>query len=328
MIRTLYYAKNNRVQTEIEAGDFAIFLQNPQGLLWIDFENEPPERCEPILRETFKFHQLAIDDALQQSHVPKIDDWEKYLYIALHALSFETQPEISLASHELDIFLGDNYLVSHHDYPLAAVDRVRNRCLRDDRHLTDGPDHLVYLLADELAAEYLEIYERIDDTYDAIEDEIFQHPRSQTLEKILKLKRVVLKLRRSIAPQREVLNKLARDTYAVIDHRDRIFFRDVYDHLVRLFDINEGTRDQIDGALGTYLSVLNNRMNDVMKTLTIITTLFMPISFISGFFGMNFFTPVADLKSWTGSAAFLLAVGATILVPTVMLGWMRHKTWL
>jgi magnesium transporter len=328
MIRVLYYSNNACLQTEIKADEISSFLQKTDGLVWVDFESEPPEICEPILRETFKFHPLAIDDALQETHVPKVDDWDQYLYIALHAVNFEDKPEILVVSYEFDIFLGTKYLVSYHEHALPAIDRVRNRCQRDSRHLHDGPDHLVYLIADELVADSMAVYDRIDDTYDGIESEIFDKPRSKTLERILQLKRAVLKLRRTLAPQREVLNKLARDEFEVIDARDRIFFRDVYDHLVRLFDINESMRDQVGGALETYLSVINNRMNDVMKTLTVITTLFMPISFISGFFGMNFFSPVLDLKSWTGSVAFIIALAFTLVTPVTMLFWIRHKSWL
>ncbi|MEI2690095.1 MAG: CorA family divalent cation transporter [Anaerolineae bacterium] len=112
-------------------------------------------------------------------------------------------------------------------------------------------------------------------------------------------------------PQREVLNKLARDDFRVIDPRDRIFFRDIYDHLVRLHDLNESLRDLVGGVLDTYLSVVNNRMNEVMKTLTIITTLFMPITFITGFFGMNFFEPAAQLLGWTSQQAFMLMLSIT-----------------
>jgi magnesium transporter len=327
MIRAFYFEKDRGVQAEVKPEDFAVLAQNPQGLLWVDFEAEPPEVCEPILRETFQFHPLAIDDALQESHLPKLDDWERYLYIALHAVIFEDQPEIHVSSRELDIFLGTNFLVSHHEHPLAAVDRVRIRCLRDSRQFNDGPDHLVYKIADELVTDSMLVYEQIDETYDSIESEIFEKPRSETLERILQLKRAVLKLRRTIAPQREVLNKLARDPFEVIDSRDQIFFRDVYDHLVRLFEINENIRDQIGGAVEAYLSVINNRMNDVMKTLTIITTIFMPISFISGFFGMNFFAPVLDLKPWTGSVAFYFALTVTLFIPVAMLLWIRHKGW-
>jgi magnesium transporter len=141
------------------------------------------------------------------------------------------------------------------------------------------------------------------------------------------LKRILLAMRRILLPQREVLNKMARDDYKVIDQKDRIFFRDIYDHLVRLHDLNESLRDLVGGVLDTYLSVINNRMNEVMKTLTTITTLFMPISFVTGFFGMNFFEPVASLVDWTARQAFFVTLGIFMLLPFGMYIWMRRKTW-
>jgi magnesium transporter len=134
-------------------------------------------------------------------------------------------------------------------------------------------------------------------------------------------------MRRITLPQRDVLNKLARDDYKVIDPRDRIFFRDIYDHLVRIHDLNESLRDLAGSVLDTYLSVVNNRMNEVMKTLTIITTLFMPITFITGFFGMNFFEPVAHLVGWTELQAFRVTLGILLLLPVGMYTWMRRRTW-
>ena len=141
------------------------------------------------------------------------------------------------------------------------------------------------------------------------------------------MKRVLMHLRRIVAPQREVLNKLARDEFAAIEGGSRVYFRDIYDHLVRLYDITEGMRDLAAGALDTYLSVINNRMNEVMKTFTLITTLFMPISFLTGFFGMNFFQPVASLLAWTGRPAFWILCGAVVLVPALMYVWLRRRRW-
>ena len=119
-----------------------------------------------------------------------------------------------------------------------------------------------------------------------------------------------------------------RDEYDVIDEHERVYFRDIYDHLVRLYDITENIRDLVAGSIDTYLSVTNNRMNDIMKTLTVITTIFMPISFIAGFFGMNFFQPSAPLNVWTGWPAFILTMLILLLTPLAMLSWMRHKKWL
>jgi magnesium transporter len=129
-------------------------------------------------------------------------------------------------------------------------------------------------------------------------------------------------------PQREVFNKLARGDDQVIDKQERVFFRDIYDHLVRLYDISESLRDLISGVLETYLSVINNRMNDVMKTLTIITTVFMPISFLTGFFGMNFFAADPPFLAWTSETVFIIVLCIFVILPTSMFFWMRSRKWM
>ena len=249
-----------------------------------------------------------------------------HIYLVLHAIVFDEQSE-GIGTVELDLFLGDRYVVSYHEQPIAAVDRVWKLCQRDRRHLRKGADHLLYRLADELVASYMPVIERMDELIDRIEDQLFDHPAATTIERLFALKRALLHLRRILAPQREVFNKLARDDYVVIDIADRIFFRDVYDHLVRLHDISESLRDLVSGALDTYLSVINNRMNEIMKTLTLITTLFMPLSFVTGFFGMNFFQPTIPLGAWTGQITFALVLVGMLLIPLGMYLWMRKRAW-
>jgi magnesium transporter len=186
----------------------------------------------------------------------------------------------------------------------------------------------LYHLVDEIVADYLPVVEQLEMTIDETQDEIFSNPGQETLTLIFTMKRNVLHLRRVLNPQREVLNKLARDELQVIDARTRVYFRDVYDHLVRMTDIMENVRDLVSSALDTYLSVINNRMNNIMKTLTVITTLFMPISFIASFFGMNFFQPVARLHVWTSYTLFLITLGVIILLPIGMYTWLRMRNWL
>jgi magnesium transporter len=330
MIRSLYRTRAGKIRTDLTPAEFAA-AKDAHGLLWVDFCGTPAEDDAPVLLNTFGFHPLAVDDALSESHVPKVDDWRDYLYIALHAVVFnkEAQDGNHVDTLELDIFLGKQYLVTHHDKPIVAVDRVWSGWQRDERHLKMGADHLLYELADGIVADYMTVVDDLDDVIDQLEDEVFDKPTPNTLEQIFRLKRAVLNLRRVISPQREVLNKLARDDFPVIDAKDRVYFRDVYDHLVRLYDINESLRDLVGGALDTYLSVINNRMNDIMKTLTVITTLFMPISFAAGFFGMNFFQPTEDpLKTWSSSPIFVLTLLGMFLTPLGIYLWIRRRGWM
>jgi len=328
MPRAIYYKGNGDLLTEITPDDYTAALQDEGGVLWVDFTGEAPESSEQILLQTFKFHPLAVDDALYETHVPKVDDWEQYLYIAMHAISF-TSGEEDIDAIELDIFLGHNYIVTHHDLPIQALNRVWDECRKDVRHFKRGADHVLYVLTDELIVDYMQVVESLDDEIEIVEDEVIGRPSAEMVQRIFILKRATLHLRRVLSPLREVLNKLARDDYAVIDAKDRVYFRDVYDHLVRLHDISESLRDLVGGVLDTYLSVINNRMNEIMKTLTLITTIFMPISFVVGFYGMNFFQPTYQaLLPWTGRFAFIMMMIVVIATPIGMVFWMRRRKWM
>ncbi len=327
MVRSAFFTPGKPARTDISPDQFPRLLRDKRGLLWVDFTAESPETSQPIL-ESFNFHPLAIADALEQTHAPKIDDWSDYLYIVLNYMHLvkETEPwdtEID----ELDIFLGRNYVITHHDNVIPSMDEAWMASQRDPRYSQDGADHLLYKIIDAIVTDYMPIIEKIDEEIDLIEDQVFDRPSSQTLARLFTLKRALLSMRRILLPQREVLNKMARDEYQVIDRKDRIFFRDIYDHLVRLHDVNESLRDLVGGALDTYLSVINNRMNEVMKTLTIITTLFMPLTFITGFFGMNFFAADPPQASWTTPVFFYGTLGLISLTPILMYFWMRRRTW-
>jgi magnesium transporter len=327
MIRTLFFTPGKPVRTNIPPSEFPRLLRDRKGLLWVDFMGEPIEQAEPILSQ-FGFHPLAIDDALQETHTPKIDDWGDYLYMVFNILNYKLEDGVFKSEiDELDVFLGRNYIITHHDQLLTAVEDTWKTCQRDARHLQGGADHLLYRIIDSTVMGYMPLVEQIDQQIDIIEDQVFDRPHPSTLEQLFALKRLLLTMRRILLPQREVLNKLARDEYRVIDPKDRVFFRDIYDHLVRLHDLNESLRDLVSGALDTYLSAVNNRMNEVMKTLTIITTLFMPITFVTGFFGMNFFEPVANFMGWTSQQTFSITLGIMLIVPIFMYFWMHRRTW-
>jgi len=328
VIRSVYRTGAGEVEIDLSPEAMAAAIKDPDGVVWVDLADEPAASCEPILRELFGFHPLAVEDALEERHVPRVDDWGTYLYMVLHAIAFEGLADDPLSTGELDIFLGQTYLVTHHTEPVAAVESVWMGCQRDERLLQRGVGYLLYRLTDELVADHMPVVEAMDEAIDAIEDQVFGEPTSTTLQDIFTMKRALLRLRRVIGPQREVFSKLARGDSAVVGADERVFYRDVYDHLVRLHEVSETLRDLTGSALDTYLSVVNNRMNEVMKVLTVITTLFMPLSFLAGFFGMNFFQPAVTLPAWTSRAAFVLTLAAMTVSPVAMAIWMRRRGWL
>lgn len=334
MIR-ICYTKNGTVEcmelneAAAPAVTLAPLLQDAAtSTLWIDMAAPGREESEAILRGLFQFHPLAVDDALNEVHVPKLDDWGDYLYLVIRGVDYEVSTQ-EVALPELDIFLGERYLITYHREPVAAVDRVWQIFQQDERLRRRGADYVLYRLVDELVTGYMLVVEEMERTLDEIEDEIFGRTTSTaTLEKIFMLKRGVLQLRRMVGQQRDVLGRLARDELKAVEPDARPFFRDVYDHMIRLHDLVDNLRDLATGALDTYLSVVNNRMNDVMKTLTLFATLFMPLTFLTGFFGMNFFEPSFPLPLWTSPWAFVLALTVMVVGPVSMLLWMWRRGWL
>jgi magnesium transporter len=328
MIKIVAYTPGKPIKADCQPADLPALLKNKKTLVWVDFESEPNEACHPILHDVFGFDDLAVEDALAQMHAPKVDDWGKYLYIVFNDMSLNRNGSLEIVTEELDAFLGANYVVTHHDQPIPSIRKSWEMSLRDPRYTNRGADHLLYKIVDNLVADYMPIVETIDEEIDAIEDQVLASPNIALQEKLFALKRALQTMRRVITPQREVLSKLARDDYEVIDPADRMLFRDVYDHLVRLHDLNESMRDLVSGIQDIYLSAINNRMNAVMKTLTIITTMFMPISFVAAFFGMNFFGLTHELDTLLASIVFYVVTALMIAVPITMFAWMRKRTWL
>lgn len=328
MIRTFYLAQDGQLRTNLTEDDLFKIAQGADGLLWVDMDGESLDSCEKILLSAFGFHPLAVDDALRQTHISKVDDWGDYIYLVFHSIQYQSSAEEPIQTQELDIFLGKSYLVTYHLEPVAPIESVWELCQRDSRSLSRGSAYLLYQLLDDLIAHYMAVVEEVNQDIDLIEDQVFSGPKPATLESIFTLRRTLLQLRHLLVPQREVLYKLSRVDFQVIETEFTVFFRDVYDHAARLDNILESLRDLAGSALEIYLSVINNRMNEVMKTLTIITTLFMPLAFITGFFGMNFFQAALPLEAWTGRLAFAITMIIIVLVPVGMYLWMRRRAWM
>jgi magnesium transporter len=327
MIHLLYRPPSGGLMIDLPPEQLAAALQDPHALLWVDLDGEDPAAYQPLLADTFGFHSLAIEDALIESHYPKIDDWSSYLYAVLHAVDFD-QDLLDVDTHEVDFFLGPNYLVTHHVEPVRAIDRIRTACQRDERRLARGADYLFYELTDGLVSDFMPCVDALDEEIDRVEDEVFDRPTTATLNRLFTLKRALIHLRRILSPQREVLNRLARDDYDPIDEHERIYFRGVYDHLVRLYDINESLRDLVSGTLDTYLSVVSNRLNEIMKVLTIVTVLGVPLTFLTGFFGMNFFGGTYEVTApMQGSVLLIVAIGLMIGLPVMIWYWLKHRGW-
>ncbi|MDG3003039.1 magnesium/cobalt transporter CorA [Paludisphaera mucosa] len=330
-VRILYRDGAGEMHLKWPVDRLAEAIGDERGTVWVDMEDQPGEPdplAEYLLREVFHFHPLAVEDALRESHIPKIDDWDGYLYLVFHSSRIDPKTD-DLYLQELDVFLGPNYLVTYHEEPLEFLTEARRAIERDPRdRMQHGADHLLFRFLDRSVDQSLAAIEVLDERIDAVQDAVMADLGPANLHQIFRIKRSAIQLQKTFGPQRDVLNKLSRDPYNVVREEHRVYFRDVYDHIVRIHDISESLRDLIAGTLDTYLSVTSNRTNEIMKTLTMVTVMFMPMSFLTGFFGMNFFgdtlafeTPLPKYALFFGTVAIMG------LSPVVMLVLARRRRW-
>jgi magnesium transporter len=289
MIRSILFTPDNQQIKDLSPQAITEALKNPDNLVWVILNSPSETEVEIILRSTFHFHPLSIEDCLTTSYqTPKIDDFNNYLFLIMHALQ-QNDDLGSLGTMECDFFLGSNFLVVSYLEPnMPPVEFIWNRLERDHRLYINGSDFLCHAILDAMVDEFMPLLDRMDDEIEYLEDKVVEKPAPEILERILNLKHMVMQLRRVVSPQREVVNRLSRDDFPMIDQQSRIYFRDIYDHLVRIQDLSDTIRDIVSGALDIYLNSTSLRLNEIMKALTIVSTIFLPLSFVAGVYGMNF----------------------------------------
>jgi len=324
MVRSFYLPVSGAPCWDLDIDALKQAVETKDGLLWVSLEKPTPQEMQLYLGDIFHFHPLAIEDSQSVGYqTPKVDDYEAYLFIIAHAL----HPNHDLASFEtseLNCFLGSNYVVTSHLAPeMPPVQTVWKRMQRDERLTHHGADFLLHAILDALVDEYMPLIDQLDEEIELLEDAIIENPRQPTLTRILALKHSTMNLRRIIGPQREVMNRLSRDEYPQIGARSRIYFRDIYDHLVRIQDLVESIRDLISDALSTYLSATSNRLNEIMKALTIVSTFFLPLSFVAGVYGMNF----QYMPEIPWEYGYVMVWGIFISIVVGMLTYFKRRGW-
>jgi len=324
MIRSVCFHKDGSQVRNLTPEGMRSALAEPQSLLWVSLECPSDLEVQNTLNDVFHFHPLAIEDCLSTGYqTPKIDDFGEYLFIVVHAVE-EHQDFAELETRELDLFLGKNYLITiFRDDGTSPLDSMWKRIERDERLHQFGADFLCHAVLDEVVDEYLPLIDKMEEEIDQLEDRVLARPEPQTLSRILDLKHAIMSLRRIISPQREVMNRLSRDDFRLIDRQSRIYFRDIYDHLVRIQDMTEALRDIIGGDLDIYLNSTSLRLNEVMKALTIVSTIFLPLSFVAGVYGMNFQHMPELSKTW----GYPMAWGIFVLIVVGMVTFFKKRKW-
>lgn len=324
MIQCAFYlAPDGQLTDQLSPEQIKSILDGGEGLLWVDFEGVTEDDAG-ILSNVFGFHPLAVADCVSTNiHPPKIDDFDSYLFVIVHGINYHIESE-ALETAELTLFLGTNYVVTSHDVPMKSISSVVEQVRRDGRPMRRGADFLAHDIIDLLVDNIMPAIDEMDEQSIAIEAEALEEPRRGTLVSIMQLKRDILALTRIILPQREIVNSLSRGEYDLIGERARIYYRNIYDHLVRIEMLTMDLRDILESALNTYLSSVSNRMNEVMKMLTLIATIFIPLTFIAGVYGMNFIN-MPELE-WRYGYFSILIVMAVIGISLVV--YFRRRRWL
>ncbi len=324
MIRSVFFPPNLPPQPNIPPAEMKQALSQPEVMLWVSLEN-PDDAEMAILSDVFHFHPLAIEDCQSTGYQPpKVDDFGSYIFLIVHAI--HPDHNISeLETHELNIFLGENYLVTvYKGDALHPIDSVFRNIDRDYRLTQNGSDFLCHAVLDALVDEYMPIIDQMDDEIEWLEDQVLQKPSPRTMARIMTLKHSIVSLRRIISPMREVINRLSRDDFPMIDRQSRIYFRDIYDHLVRIQDLIDTIRDIVSGTMDIYLNSTSLKLNEVMKALTIVSTIFLPLSFLAGVYGMNFTTNYPGYDARYGIQIFW---GMCIAVALGMLYLFKRRGW-
>jgi magnesium transporter len=291
--------------------------------VWVDLAAPTAEESK-VLSDVFHFHELAVEDALAEIHHPKVESYGEYLYLILHAIDFKAR-EHAFRTQEVDFFLGSQYLVTCHNGTSRSINRIGDICTRNERVLGEGPAALFYRIVDTMVDNYRPEVDKLGDRLDSLEKEVFARPKSTLVKRILDFKRDVSSLRRVIMPQRDAIARLARREFTQISEGLSYRFRDVHDHLVRLSDEAMYFQDRISSLLDAHLSNVSNQLNGVMKVLTIISTIFMPMTVLTGLYGMN--VPLPHLPGGE-HAQFWWIVAVMAGVTGGMLVFFRRRGWL
>lgn len=317
------FSEHGRHSATTDHVDPAWLRSDSKVVFWVDIAR-PTSEDAALLRDVFKFHELSVEDALATSHHPKIEPYDGYLYVILHGIDSRTV-KTRFATRDIDFFLTDRYLVTVHDGESRSIAQVRELCSRNGGLLADGPAGLMHHIVDTMVDNYRPEIDRLEQRMDKLEREVFTRARHDLIRAILTLKRDIVSLRQVVQPQRDVLGRLARREFQVITPQVGYRFRDVYDHLVRLSDESLIFQDRATSLVEAHLSAVSNQLNNIMKILTVIATIFMPLTFVTGLYGMNVELPHFGIGDhgmfWALMAVMVAIVGG-------MLWFFHRQEWL
>jgi len=323
-ITIIDYDEEKFQEKEVETIDEVFPFSDKSTATWINLDGiHQVDNIEKIGKH-FKIHPLVLEDIMNTGQRPKMEDFNNYLFLVLKMLSYDEE-ENETKTEQVSLILSSNYVISFQESEGDVFDPIRERIRTDRGRIRKmGVDYLAYSLIDAIVDNYFMVLEKIGEKIEDIEDELVKNPTPEVLHTIHRLKRELIFLRKSVWPLREVISRLERWESPLIDKSIDIYLRDVYDHTIQVIDALETFRDMLSGMLDIYLSSVSNRMNEVMKVLTIIATIFIPLTLVAGIYGMNF-SYMPELESpWGYPMVYMIMLA----ISAVMLMYFRRKKWL
>lgn len=320
MFRVLEVDRTGHVQVSQGADRVA---PPPEGVVrWIDLEAQDMPQLE-LLERVFRLHPLEIEDCAHFDQRPKIEEYSDHIFVVTHCFELTERSGPELQSYELHSFLGGRFLITVHAEPIAPLNAVWDRLAVDGSPARHGSDFICYLVADSLVDALFPLLDHVAQEVEQIEEAVLGYTSSHdTLGDIMRLKRLLVTLRSVLSPQRDLLARLAKCGEGLVTERTALYFRDVYDHSLRITEAIEATRDLLGNALDAYLWAASQRTNEIMKRLTLLSAIFMPLGFITGFFGQNF-----ERMPFGSGAVFGLMLLSCAAVPACMLYFFLRSKW-
>ncbi len=323
MIEILVY-RNGKVVENIQADAIPKLLKEEHIFLWVDLD-KPTETDEQILSDVFQFHPLTIEDCRINHNAPKIEEFPDYLYFVMHGVSADTSSE-NFNTKELDGYLGKNFVVTYHHEPFRSIDEVKRLIRSSPVACQRGASYVLHQILDQLVDFYSPVIDDFDSAIAEIEDRILRKKTAndKILEEIMYLKRNVVRLKRISARQLEILYRMSHGEFAQIEDSMLPFYRDIYDHLLRISDLAESYREMISGLLEAHFSVIATKTNDVMKLLAVFSAIMLPLTLIAGIYGMNF-DNMPELHSKYG---YFATLGLMAIVAIILLIYFWRRGWI
>lgn len=325
-VRVTYidYDEKNFHEEQVEKVEDCFPFKTTPTVTWINIDGLHEVQLIEKLGKHYELHPLILEDVVSTWQRPKFEDFEKYVFVVLKMLSYNEENR-TVEAEQVSLVLGPNFVISFQERVGDVFQSIRERIRNAKGRVRKmGADYLAYALLDAIVDSYFTILEKVGERIEALEEELVAEPTEETLKQIHALKTEMVSLRRSIWPLREVISGIQRSESQLIRETTGLYLRDVYDHTIQIIDTIESFRDMVSGMLDTYLSSLSNRMNNVMKVLTIIATIFIPLTFVAGIYGMNF-EHMPELKWKWGYLAVWMVMG---VLTVIMLAYFRRKKWL